>query len=91
MTAPQATSRWLYTAITLKQGEIDAPLETECSRRVRTHVSLRIRETEKLGGRIILPPWEIPVGPKVAMFTNPVGNVTGLLPRVQSAVGRCYS
>jgi hypothetical protein len=31
VTGPHATSRWRYTTITLKQGEIDTPLETEYS------------------------------------------------------------
>ena len=34
---------------------------------------------EKLGGKTLLPPTEVPGGPKLAMFTDPAGNVTGLL------------
>jgi predicted enzyme related to lactoylglutathione lyase len=34
---------------------------------------------ESLGGKTILPPTEVPGGPKLAMFTDPAGNVTGLL------------
>src|SRR5256885_3390654 len=34
---------------------------------------------EKLGGKTILPPSEVPGGPKLAMFVVPAGNVTGLL------------
>jgi predicted enzyme related to lactoylglutathione lyase len=34
---------------------------------------------EKLGGKTILPPTEVPGGPKLAMFVDPAGNVTGLL------------
>jgi predicted enzyme related to lactoylglutathione lyase len=33
---------------------------------------------EKLGGKTILPPSEVPGGPKLAMFADPAGNVTGL-------------
>jgi predicted enzyme related to lactoylglutathione lyase len=33
---------------------------------------------EKLGGKTILPPTEVPCGPKLAMSTDPAGNVTGL-------------
>lgn len=36
-------------------------------------------KAEKLGGRTVLPPTEVPGGPKLAMFTDPAGNVTGLL------------
>lgn len=48
-------------------------------------------ELEKLGGGRILPPSEVPGGPKLAIFTDPVGNVTGLLLRVKGAVGLRYS
>src|SRR5262249_33119377 len=34
---------------------------------------------ERLGARIILPPSDVPGGPKVAMFAYPAGNITGLL------------
>ena len=34
---------------------------------------------EKLGGKTILPPTEVPGGPKLAMLADPAGNVTGLL------------
>jgi uncharacterized protein len=34
---------------------------------------------EHLGGKTILPPTEIPGGPKLAMFADPAGNITGLL------------
>jgi predicted enzyme related to lactoylglutathione lyase len=34
---------------------------------------------EKLGGKTILQPTEVPGGPKLAMFADPVGNLTGLL------------
>ena len=35
-------------------------------------------QVEKLGGKTILPPTEVPGGPKLAMFSDPAGNVTGL-------------
>ena len=34
---------------------------------------------EKLGGTTILAPTEVPGGPKLAMFADPAGNVTGLI------------
>jgi hypothetical protein len=34
---------------------------------------------EKLGGKTILPPTEVPGGPKLAMFADPAGNLNGLL------------
>ena len=36
-------------------------------------------KVEALGGKTVLPPTEVPGGPKLAMFADPVGNVTGLL------------
>src|SRR6202011_5983423 len=39
-------------------------------------------KVEKLGGKTILPPTEVPGGPKLAMFTDPAGNVTGLFLRI---------
>ena len=33
---------------------------------------------EKLGGKTILPPSQVPGGPELAMFADPAGNVTGL-------------
>jgi predicted enzyme related to lactoylglutathione lyase len=36
-------------------------------------------QAEKLGGKTILPPTEVPGGPKLAMFADPAGNVAGLL------------
>ena len=35
-------------------------------------------KVEKLGGKTILGPTEVPGGPKLAMFTDPAGNITGL-------------
>jgi uncharacterized protein len=34
---------------------------------------------EKLGGKTILAPTEVPGGPKLAMFADPAGNVIGLI------------
>jgi uncharacterized protein len=36
-------------------------------------------KVEKLGGRTILAPTEVPGGPELAMFADPAGNVTGLI------------
>jgi len=34
---------------------------------------------ERLGGKTVLPPTQVPGGPKLAMFADPAGNITGLL------------
>jgi len=33
----------------------------------------------RLGGKTVLGPTEVPGGPKLAMFADPAGNVTGLM------------
>jgi len=39
---------------------------------------------ERLGGKTVLPPTEVPGGPKLAMFADPAGNITGLLTGTRS-------
>ena len=34
---------------------------------------------ERLGGKTVLPPMQVPGGPKLAMFADPAGNITGLM------------
>ncbi len=34
---------------------------------------------ERLGGKTVLPPTQVPGGPRLAMFSDPAGNITGLL------------
>ena len=36
-------------------------------------------QAEKLGGKTILAPTEVPGGPKLAMFADPAGNITGIM------------
>ena len=38
-----------------------------------------LAKAEKLGGKTILPPSKVPGGPKLAMFADPAGNITGIL------------
>ena len=38
-----------------------------------------LAKAEKLGGKTILPPSQVPGGLKLAMFSDPAGNITGLL------------
>ena len=54
------------------------------SKRVSVYAQVKdlqatLDRVEKLGGKTILPPTEVPGGPKLAMFADPAGNVTGLL------------
>jgi len=51
----------------------------------RVSVYARVRDlqatldrAERLGGKTILAPTEVPGGPKLAMFADPAGNITGL-------------
>ena len=54
------------------------------SRRVSVYAQVEdlqatLDRVEHLGGKTILPPTEVPGGPKLAMFADPAGNITGLL------------
>jgi predicted enzyme related to lactoylglutathione lyase len=42
-------------------------------------LQVTLDRVEKLGGKTVLPPTEVPGGPKLALFADPAGNVTGLL------------
>ena len=54
------------------------------SNRVSVYIEVEDLDTtlakaEKLGGKTILPPSQVPGGSKLAMFADPAGNVAGLL------------
>ncbi|MHB8467480.1 MAG: VOC family protein [Acidimicrobiales bacterium] len=36
-------------------------------------------KAEKLGGKTVMPPMDVPGGPSIAQFTDPAGNVVGLV------------
>jgi uncharacterized protein len=38
-----------------------------------------LEKAEKLGGKTAMPPMDIPDGPSIAQFTDPAGNLIGLL------------
>ena len=38
-----------------------------------------LKQAEKLGGRTVMPPAEVPGGPTIAQFSDPEGNVIGLV------------
>jgi predicted enzyme related to lactoylglutathione lyase len=44
-----------------------------------TDLQATLDRAEKLGGKTVLPPSEVAGGPKLAMFADPAGNVTGLI------------
>jgi predicted enzyme related to lactoylglutathione lyase len=67
-------------------GGINGGVGTSRDGSKRVSIYARVRDlqgtldrVEKLGGKTILPPTEVPGGPKLAMFADPAGNVTGLL------------
>jgi predicted enzyme related to lactoylglutathione lyase len=37
-----------------------------------------LKKAESLGGKTIMPPMDVPGGPKLAMFADPDGNVIGM-------------
>lgn len=58
--------------------------EHDGSRRVSVYARVAdlqatLARVEKLGGKTILPPTEVPGGPELAMFADPAGNVTGII------------
>ena len=38
-----------------------------------------IKQAESMGGKMLMPPTEIPNGPTIAMFSDPEGNTVGLV------------
>lgn len=48
-------------------------------------LDVTLAKAEKLGGKVVLPPSQVPGGPKLAMFADPAGNVLGLLLGKQAA------
>ena len=38
-----------------------------------------LKKAERLGGETVLPPMDVPGGPRIAQFADPEGNVIGLV------------
>jgi predicted enzyme related to lactoylglutathione lyase len=38
-----------------------------------------LKKAEGLGGKTVMPPMDVPGGPKIAMFADPDGNVIGVM------------
>jgi predicted enzyme related to lactoylglutathione lyase len=38
-----------------------------------------LNKAEKLGGKTVMPPMDVPEGPSIAQFTDPAGNRIGLV------------
>jgi len=38
-----------------------------------------LKQAEKLGGKTVMPPMDVPGGPRIAQFADPEGNVIGLV------------
>ena len=38
-----------------------------------------LKKAEKLGGKTVVPPMQVPDGPKIALFSDPEGNVVGIV------------
>jgi len=37
-----------------------------------------LKKAESLGGKVVMPPMDVPGGPKLAQFSDPDGNIIGL-------------
>jgi predicted enzyme related to lactoylglutathione lyase len=38
-----------------------------------------LKKAERLGGKTVMPPHDVPNGPQIALFSDPDGNVVGLV------------
>jgi uncharacterized protein len=38
-----------------------------------------LKQAERLGGKTVMPPGQVPGGPEIAQFSDPDGNVIGLI------------
>ena len=66
----------IASAVSLRQG----PSQMFCYVEVDDlHASLAT--AERLGGRTVVPPWQVDVATRLAVFTDPEGNRVGLLER----------
>jgi len=44
-----------------------------------TDLAATLASVEKLGGKTVMPPMEVPGGPTIAMFQDPDGNTIGIM------------
>ena len=75
----------------MKYGIVETGGPKDGSKRVSIYARVEDVETtldraERLGAKTILPPSKVPGGPKLAMFADPAGNITGLFEGKQAGL-----
>ena len=79
-----ASNPMQYGVVSAEPGGIGGGICSGETPRVTFYVEVAdlaasLKQAERLGGKTILPPHEVPGGPKIAQFTDPVGNAIGLI------------
>jgi predicted enzyme related to lactoylglutathione lyase len=58
-------------------GQGEAPMVTFYAQ--VEDLAAALKRAEELGGKTVMPPMEVPGGPAIAQFSDPEGNVVGLV------------
>ena len=73
-----------YGMVGAEQGGIGGGITKSPAAMVTFYVAVKdlaaaLKQAEKLGGKTVMKPAEVPGGPTIAQFSDPEGNVIGLL------------
>src|ERR1700722_7299655 len=81
-----ADNEWHYGMVDTQAGGIAGGMGGEMGGGKRVRVYLQVPDlqeyldkAEKLGGKTVMPPTEMPGAGTMAMFSDPEGNVTGMI------------
>lgn len=81
-----ANNEWNYGMVDTQAGGIPGGIGPTMDGAARVTVYAQVPDlqayldkAEKLGGKTLMPPTEIPGAVTMAMFTDPVGNVMGMI------------
>ena len=72
-----------YGMVSPEQGGIGGGITSGAAPMVTFYVEVAdlaaaLKKAERLGGKTVMPPMEVPGGPRIAQFADPEGNVIGL-------------
>jgi len=73
-----------YGMVSPEQGGIGGGITKSDAPMVTFYVEVAdpaaaLKKAESLGGKTIMPPMDVPGGPRIAQFADPEGNVIGLV------------
>lgn len=79
-----ASNPMQYGLVSPEQSGIGGGIAGQSAPRVTFYVeaadlATALAKVEKLGGKTVMPPHDVPGGPTIAHFADPEGNVIGLL------------